>query len=131
MKDKILASIYAVLGALVAFGPTYLFKVCQGLKADGTPMKCHWMAQAELGVGLAIVLVAVLMFIAKSNETKTMLSITTAGLAIVAFLMPRVLIGVCKTATMSCVALTLPALTIITIVLFLAAVIGIVLSLKK
>lgn len=131
MKNKIMATIYTVLGILIAFGPTYLFKVCQGLKADGTPMKCHWMAQSELGVGLVIILIGILLFLVKSNETKTMLSIVTAGLSVVAFLLPHVLIGVCKTATMSCVALTLPALTIVTIVLFLCSVINIILTIKK
>ena len=68
MKDKIMATIYTVLGTLIAFGPTYLFKVCQGLKADGTPMKCHWMAQSELGIGLVIILVGILLFLVKINR---------------------------------------------------------------
>jgi hypothetical protein len=39
-----------VLGLLIALGPQFLFKVC-GLTADGGFTRCHWSAQAEIGIG--------------------------------------------------------------------------------
>lgn len=131
MKDKIMASIFTIFGALIAFGPTYLFKVCEGLKEDGTPMKCHYMAQAQLGIGLVIVVAGILLFLVKSNESKVMLSIMTACLDIVAFLTLHSFIGVCKTPTMPCVALTMPALTIIMVLLLLCSIANIAISMDK
>ncbi len=131
MKDKVMATIFTILGALIAFGPTYIFKVCEGVKEDGMPMKCHWMAQAEMGFGLIIVVTGILLFLVKSNETKMMLSVITACTDVIAFLTLHSLIGVCQTPTMSCVALTTPALTIVTIILFIFTIVNIVFAMNK
>jgi hypothetical protein len=50
MKNRIISGgAVIIFGMLIALGPQFLFKVCPA--EGGMYMKCHWSAQADLGVG--------------------------------------------------------------------------------
>lgn len=130
-KNKLLTGIiFSILGFLIGLGPSFLFPVCAGLKDDGTPMKCHWTAQALLCIGLTILILAICIFIFKSKETRILATIGIAAQAIFALLLTNKLIGVCKTATMNCVALTKPMVNIFSIITIIISIVNIIYLLK-
>lgn len=126
-KNKLITGIiFSILGILIGFGPSFFFPVCAGLKEDGTPMKCHWTAQALLCVGLAILILAIGILIFKLKETKILATIGIASQGIFGLLLTNKLIGVCKTATMTCVSLTKPMVNILCIITIIIAIVNII-----
>ncbi len=113
MKNRLFSGIGAVLsGLLISIGPQSIFKPCEA-KSDGSWMLCHWTAQAEIGVGLLIVVLGVLLLTFPSQQTRLGLSIAVALAGILAILFPAVLIGGCAMKTMLCQSVTFPALQVI------------------
>ena len=109
MKNKyVVGALLLVLGLLIAFGPQMLFPVCEFNPEKA--MKCHWMAQAELGVGLVIAVIGVLQMVMGHAKVRQGLSMAAALLGVLVPLLPLKLIGVCMNVHMRCVTLTRPAL---------------------
>ncbi|MBQ1270082.1 MAG: DUF4418 family protein [Clostridia bacterium] len=111
MKNKYVIGIALILlGALIAFGPQSIFSVCEFNPEKA--MKCHWMAKAEMGVGLVILAEGILSMVFDDKNLRLGLCISALLLGVLTLALPHVLIGVCKNAHMPCVTLTRPALTI-------------------
>jgi hypothetical protein len=110
---------------LVALGPYFLFTVCNATE-ENFP-RCHWSAQAEIGAGILIIAlgICVLLFL-DEPKTRLGLSIGIFFTAIVALLIPHVLIGGCSMMSMRCRRVTFPALSIICIVLLLVTISNII-----
>lgn len=90
--------------------------------SSSTVMKCHWTAQALLGVGILIAILGALLIVFASKQVRLGLSIALALNGILAFLIPNVLIGVCGSAHMLCRTLTLPANSVISGIAVVAAI---------
>jgi hypothetical protein len=120
MKNRIISGGAAIiLGLLIALGPQFLFKVCPVV--GDMIMKCHWSAQAEIGVGALIaVLGAALIFFA-NPKTRLGLTIGIFLFGVLALLIPHVLIGGCVMHSMPCRKITFPAITVISILLLIGA----------
>jgi hypothetical protein len=73
-------------------------------------MKCHWTGRAELGIGVPLLVVGVLMLFARRRETATDLGVLSVVLGGMAIAFPAGLIGVCATPTMTCVTAMKPVL---------------------
>ncbi|MDR1135990.1 MAG: DUF4418 family protein [Clostridiales Family XIII bacterium] len=115
MLNRIITGAGAVVsGALLAFGPCYIFPLCAAA-ADGGWMKCHWTGQAVLGVGFMIGLLGILLFMASSVQTRLGLSAAIVIAAVFAFLLPSALIGGCGMETMACRRISFPAITVISL----------------
>lgn len=84
-------------------------------------MKCHWAARAELGIGLVIAVLGLLLIIFRSAQVRIGLSIALGLNGILALLIPTVLIGVCGNVKMTCRSLSLPALVILASMVTVAA----------
>lgn len=125
MKKYISGIIFLILGILVAIGPSTLFSVC-GPMEDGKFMKCHWTAQAELGIGLGIVVLAVLLLIFVSKQIRIGILQGIAVLSALVILFPTLLIGVCGGEHMPCNALTRPALLVLGAVTLVFALVNII-----
>lgn len=114
-KNRFIPGIlFTILGLLIAIGPHTLFSVCEAM--EGKFMKCHWTAQAESGIGAAIVLAGFLSFFFVKEELRIGIYLATSIQAIVVILIPSTLIGVCGGEHMRCHALTLPALNILGVI---------------
>ncbi len=122
MKNRIISGItFIILGLLIAIGPSSLFAVC-GPMEDGKFMKCHWTAQAEIGIGLGIVALAVLAIIFASKQIRIGLQLGIAVLSLIAIAIPTALIGVCGGEHMQCNALTRPVLLILGVITIVISV---------
>ena len=121
MKIRIVpGAVIAALGLLIALGPTFLFKVCEPM-ADGKFMKCHWAAQAEIGVGalIAALGIALVVFAAPKIRLGLMIGVFFSG--VLALLIPHALIGGCGMDSMACRKTAFPAITVVGIVLLIGA----------
>lgn len=109
-----------VLGSLIAVAPRTFAHVCT---VKTMPMACHYTAQATLGLGLAVVALAVAgLFV--TDAVRAGLDIANAVLGVLVVLVPTVLIGVCKGAMMHCHMVTLPTLVVLGVLLGVFAVIA-------
>ena len=131
MKKRItVGTLFIILGLLISIGPSTIFAVC-GPMDDGKFMKCHWTARAELGIGLGIVLLAVLSIVFASKEVRAGLLLGIATLSSNSILIPTALIGVCGGEHMQCNALTRPALLVIGVISIVIALVQVVILLRK
>lgn len=126
MKKKIFLGIFIfALGLLIAAGPFTIFHVCRP-EDPQMPMTCRWTARAELGLGGIISVLGLLSAVSASEKVRLGLYISAALNGAAAFLIPNFLIGVCSGKHMQCHAVALPALSILSAGVFIAAAAGII-----
>ena len=153
MKNSIiLSSVIIVCGLLIAFGPQFLFRVCDpvmtstgetedccavpeesgccGPTASSLPI-CHWTAQAELGMGMIITALAACIIIFGDLKIQFGLNIGIFLSSIIALCFPHLLIGGCATPDMACRRVAFPILTIICLLVLVISVIEMVLTDRK
>jgi hypothetical protein len=94
-------------------------------------MKCHWSAQAEIGVGALAAALGIAILLFASKEVRAGLSIGVFFSAILALLIPHVLIGGCPMTTMPCRAAAFPAITVLSILLLVFSVGNIVYLIRR
>jgi hypothetical protein len=130
MKNRIISGGAALMcGLLIALGPQFLFPVCP--IAEGVIMKCHWSAQAEIGVGALIaVLGAALIFFADPN-IRLGLTIGIFLSGVLALLIPHALIGGCPMHSMACRKITFPSITVISVLLLMGAALHMLYLVRK
>ena len=75
-------------------------------------MACYYTKQAEIGLGILITLLGIVFIAAKNENIRIGISISQLLVALLVFLYPIKLIGLCKMSTMACQMRTLPALTV-------------------
>ena len=112
---KVAAAVVMILAVLIAAVPQ--FTNCH---ADGRvlvlesgkeiPMKCHWSARAELGLGLPILAVGALMLGNRRKISMRNLGFLGIALGAVVIALPTNLIGVCANPDMICNSTMRPAL---------------------
>ncbi len=123
MKNKVIGILTLIAGALIAVGPQVLFKVCD---TDGDMvMRCHYTGQAVLGIGIEIVILAIIQLWQKDKKVVYGLSIANALNGILTVAVTDVLIGVCNSEHMRCHSLTKPALNILGFLVIALAIVGI------
>ncbi|MBU3145170.1 DUF4418 family protein [Clostridium sp. CF012] len=110
MKKSAIYGVYFIIGALLAIGPHTLFAVCP--KGE-TIMKCWWSAQAEISIGIMLIVAGIAILAFKSEEIQFGICIMTTALGVVAILIPSVLIGGCMKKTMMCQSISFPWIYII------------------
>jgi len=130
---KVLGVGLVALAIALAVVPRFTDCQSQGLQitmqnGKTTPMKCHWTGVAEMGVAIPLAAVGIMMAVARKKETARYLGVSGIALAAVAIALPNGLIGVCSTATHTCVTAMKPALTALGSMAALGAVVGLVWS---
>ena len=74
MKNRIISGgMVIVCGLLIALGPHYLFKVCPVV--GDMFMRCHWSAQAEIGIGALIAALGIALIFFANPKTRLGLTI--------------------------------------------------------
>jgi F0F1-type ATP synthase assembly protein I len=118
-----IAAVSLILGVGVAVGPQSLFKICDQTHGAhmGSYSVCHYTAQAEIGIGIVLALLGVAYFIFSNPNTHIGLTVGIALSAVLAFLVPNVLIGMDADPMMACRTATLPALNILSVAAILFA----------
>ncbi len=117
--NQISGALFVITGLLIAFGPKTIFSVCNS--EGDMVMKCFYTSQAELGIGIEIAVLGLLLFIQKTKEAQLATAYAVGLSSIVAFLIPNFLIGVCGSEHMHCKAVTQPALTLISALTFIVS----------
>ena len=143
MKKVIISgAIIILLGLLIALGPQFLFKVCNGNMASSESTSenaddccaepaqssccgpsasslpiCHWSARAEIGIGMLIAALGACMIVFTDSKTHLGLLIGVFLASIIALGIPYALIGGCDTITMQCRKVGFPAIAVESIVL--------------
>lgn len=131
MKKRTFAGvIIIILGLLVAIGPYTLFHVCRP-ENPGMHMSCYYTARAELGLGIVISILGLLAAVSASRALGAGLNIAVALNSVLVFLVPNFLIGVCGGEHMHCRAAALPALNILSIVLFIVSAGSLILAVRN
>jgi hypothetical protein len=123
MKNRIASGAAAIVfGVLIALGPQFLFRVCPVM--GDTIMKCHWSAQAEIGVGGLIALLGVALIVFAHPGIRLGLTVGLFLSGVLALLVPHALIGGCAMHHMPCRKVTFPAITVISILLLIGSVLN-------
>lgn len=122
-KTKITGIVIALLGLLTALIPTLIFKVCEGM--DGKFMKCHWTAQTEVALGIAILVIGILIVLVKEKAAAAAFAVSAAINGVLVILIPTVVIGVCGSSEMACNSGTKPALIIAGALIIVASLINV------
>jgi hypothetical protein len=110
MKNRIASGAVTIaLGLLIALGPQFLFKVC-AITGHGF-VRCHWSAQAEIGVGMLIAALGAALLLFKESAIRLGLAIGVFFSSVIVLCIPHALIGGCGMMTMACRRAAFPALT--------------------
>jgi len=121
--------LFILIGLLIAIGPQTGFEPCQGLleltSGRFVPMRCHWAAAAETGIGGAIALLGIFLLLFSKLSVRFGLNLGIAVFGIVAVLIPTKLIGVCITKTMQCNVLMQPMLMVTGGIVIAAALVNV------
>ena len=128
MKNKISGILFIIEGLLLLFGPFYIFKVCEiGEKI----MKCYWSSRAQIAFGIIGIVIGILVFLAKSKETRVFLYIVEIVNCTLSILVPKLLIGGCSSVTMKCQSVTFPSIYFLNIIIITLSAILLIIEIRR
>ena len=118
--------IQALLGILISAVPNYsMFQICQ--KCQDIEIKCYWAARTEYGVGILIIVYALLYIAFKNREIRMAINIAIACLGIFVALIATVIIGFCDGScnpNCTCNPATLPVMTMLGMLILLVSIVN-------
>ena len=121
MKRKLAGGIIVCLSLLLAVGSATFFGPC--VHEDGSFGSCHWAGRMITAEAVLLAVLGLLMILFSGREVQTGLSAAAVLLALMTFLTPEKLIGLCMMSTMRCQMLLKPACRILSSgILIIAAV---------
>ena len=122
------ADIVLLVLSVLLFVGTWLFFGACGPKEDGSWMNCHWAELVIIAVGAVLIVQSVLRFLFSSRDAKTAFSISALTTAVFTAFVPNRLIKLCMMNDMHCQAVMKPAVTVIAVIIALAAAVDIVIG---
>lgn len=94
-------------------------------------MRCHWAEQAVFATGIALAVMALLLFIFKAPRERAAISASMIPVTVMAMLFPQVIIKLCMMSTMRCWTSMRPAVIGVTAVLLVIEIANIIINVKK
>ena len=132
--DIIFSVMFLVLGLLLAFTPKNLAPVCAPMH-DGSFMKCHWMGEAVVYLGIAIAVLALIILFVSTylNNTGAALGLILANIVVGVFTLmtPISILGTCGNPMMDCNVHTKPMVILLSSIFIIANVVYLVLNRDK
>lgn len=122
MKHKLISVIIMFIGLLVAIGPLFIFPVCE--VTSEMVMRCHYTAMMSIGLGVSLMLIAVLIFFSQSIEFIKGLYLATGIFGTLVITTPTILIGVCDSPMMHCHTTTRPILVLLGALVIILSTVG-------
>ena len=117
-----------IIGLLYILVPQYLLPVCQNtltlVNGNTIPMKCFWTANAINGLGAAVCLAGLVICLCTSAAMRMGISLMTGILSLLAIAISVFLIGVCVNEAMPCRIGTLPAICVLSAILFIVSIVN-------
>ena len=95
------------------------------------PMKCHWTAEAALGLALPLAIVGALTLFRGKKPGAGNLGVVGAGMGAIAVLLPTALIGVCASPDMVCNSVMRPFLILTGTVVTIASAAGFLIASRE
>ena len=128
MKKQIIPAILLlIIAAVIAVGSQTFLSPC--VHEDGSFGACHWAGQALLGLSCVLFVQAVLVLCIRSSRAGAYLS--ALPVCAMGILTPGMLIDLCHMSTMRCRAVMQPAMIILFSAVFLIALTGFLLNVRK
>ena len=128
-KGKIPALIILILSLIVAVGSQTFLAPC--VHEDGSFGSCHWAGQMMLGIGGVLLLLSLFACLAKEGAVRKGVYLSMLPVSALGVLTPGVLIALCKMSAMRCRMVMQPAMTILCVLIALAALAGLLMERKK
>lgn len=122
MRRKIISIIIILVGLLVAVGPQFIFPVCE--VTSEMVMRCHYTAMMSIGLGVALAIIAILIFLGNSVPYIKALYLTVGIFGALIIATPTILIGVCDSPMMHCHTMTRPILILLGVLTIILSAIG-------
>ncbi len=113
--DVIGIILLAVSGVMI-LGMKTFFKPCAKME-NGSWRVCHWASQGVLGMGILLAVLALLLILMRSTDTKKGLALAIIPTALLNFLVPDHLMSLCAKETLRCHTSMLPAVRVLSLVI--------------
>lgn len=130
-KIGVMDCILTALTIFLPIGAGTFFSGCRGMKEDGSVMICHWAEMMVIFLGIAMALVAAACFFVPDRRVKAGLSFAVVPPAVLAALVPGVIIPLCTMANMHCRMALRPATIIVSAAIAVAAILNGIVQLMK
>ena len=128
-KRSISALVILLLSVLLAAGSVSFLGPC--VHEDGSVGVCHWAGNALCGIGVLLSVQSAAALICREGRTRLGLLLAVLMTAVLGFLIPGTMIGLCGMATMRCRALMQPAARILCGLIAVTALAGVLAENRK
>lgn len=118
-----------ICSLILCFGTAFLFTACK-MKDDSSYMTCHWAQIIVVGLG-AVLSVTNLTRLFIPRSAGTGIDISNIAVAVLAALMPQMIIPMCMMHTMRCHAVMRPAVIIVSVIIILISVIDMMITVNS
>ena len=119
-----------IIGLIILVGSLTFFSGC-GAKDDGSFMNCHWAQVMITALGGLICAEALAAVIVSNRLFKAGLDLAAGLTSILTALVPGTIIPLCMMPDMHCRAVTQPVTLLLACAAFVAAIIGLILNLRR
>ena len=119
-----------IIGLMILVGSLTFFSAC-GAKDYGSFMNCHWAQVMITALGGLISAEALAACIVPNRMFKAGLDLAAGLTSILTALVPGTLIPLCMMPDMHCRAVTQPVTLLLACAAFVAAIIGLILNLRR
>ncbi len=120
-KGVIYGVLVAVLGIILAAGTEFVFHGC-GVHDDGNYGRCHYAQHVIVAFGILVAISALVSVFIKTKEALVAVSIITSVEAVIAILVPGIIVPLCMMETMRCNTLMRPFATIVSAIILIVSV---------